>query len=81
MNFFNFLLTRQLVVNKTGDTSRANQLGLLTSFIPGNWGMMMGLLLADREEKPAPTRNPNGVDGRPAELTSGNQPVAAPRRS
>ena len=81
MNFFNFLLTRQLVVNKTGDTSRANQLGMLTSFIPGNWGMMMGMLLADREEAPAPARNPDGVDGRPAELTSGPPPVTATRRS
>ena len=31
MNFFNFLLTRQLVVNKTGDKTRANELGMLTS--------------------------------------------------
>lgn len=81
MNFFNFLLTRQLVVNKTGDKTRANELGMLTSFIPGNWGMMMGVLLADREEAPPPTRSSNGVDGRPAELTSGNAPQPAPRRS
>lgn len=81
MNFFNFMLTRQLVVNKTGDTSRANQIGMLTSFIPGSWGMMMGMLLADREEAPPPTRNPNGVDGRPAELPASNNPTAAARRS
>jgi hypothetical protein len=81
MNFFNFLVTRQLVMNKTGDPSRANQLGMLTGFIPGTWGMMMGMLLADREEAPPPPRNPNGVDGRPAELPSGQPPTAAPRRS
>lgn len=49
MNLFNFILTRQLVLNKTDDAARANKIGLLTSFIPGTWGMMMGVMLADRE--------------------------------
>jgi hypothetical protein len=63
VNFFNFMITRQLVVNKTGDTSRANQLGMLTSFIPGTWGMMMGMLLADREEAAKPRAG--GANGEP----------------
>jgi uncharacterized membrane protein YgcG len=50
MNFFNFLLTRQLVLDKTGDADRANKLGMLTSLVPGPWGMLMGVVLADREE-------------------------------
>ena len=53
MNFFNFILTRQIVLNKTDDADRANKLGLLTSFLPGPWGMMMGVVLASREEAPA----------------------------
>jgi len=57
MNFFNFILTRQLVLNKTEDSARANQLGLLTSFIPGSWGMMMGVMLASREEPPSRLSN------------------------
>ena len=57
MNIFNFLITRQLVQNKTGDTDRANKLGLMTSFIPGPWGMMMGVLLADREQPAKPASN------------------------
>jgi hypothetical protein len=54
MNFFNFFITRKLVEDKTGDRDRANKLGLLTSMIPGPMGMMMGVMLADREEAPKP---------------------------
>lgn len=57
MNFFNFILTRQIVLNKTDDADRANKLGLLTSFLPGPWGMMMGVVLAGREEPPAKLRS------------------------
>jgi hypothetical protein len=64
MNFMNFLLTRQLVVNRTGDTNRANQLGMLTSFMPGPWGMMMGVVLANREQAPTSKDDGGGkVDG------------------
>lgn len=49
MNLFAFMVTRQLVVNRTGDTQRATRLGLLTSMMPGPWGMMLGVVLADRE--------------------------------
>lgn len=59
MNLFNFILTRQLVLNKTEDAARANKLGLLTSMIPGTLGMMMGVMLAEREEAP-PARPSNG---------------------
>lgn len=59
MNFFNFILTRQLVLKKTDDEARANKLGLLTSFMPGTLGMMMGVVLAEREEAPAKL-SPNG---------------------
>jgi hypothetical protein len=62
MNFMNFLLTRQLVLKKTDDESRANKLGMLTSFLPGPWGMMMGVLLADREEAPAPAKDSDPKD-------------------
>ena len=53
-------MTRQLVLNKTDDAARANKIGLLTSFIPGTWGMMMGVMLADREEAPLPSGNGEG---------------------
>lgn len=65
MNFLNFILTRQLVLNKTDDSARANKLGLLTSFIPGTWGMMMGVLLAQNEEPPKRVES-NGTTGVPA---------------
>lgn len=52
MNLFAFMVTRQLVVNKTGDPQRANRLGLLTSMVPGPWGMMLGMVVANREPAP-----------------------------
>jgi hypothetical protein len=62
MNFFNFFITRKLVEDKTGDRDRANKLGLLTSMIPGPMGMMMGVLLADREQ--AAPRRDDSMDGK-----------------
>jgi len=59
VNFFNFLLTRQIVINRTGDSDRANKLAMMTSFIPGQWGMLMGVLLAEREEVPVPPTRPH----------------------
>jgi hypothetical protein len=63
MNFWTFLITRQAVLNKTEDKDRANQLAMLSSFMPGTMGMMMGLVLANREQAPthAHTADPAGT--------------------
>lgn len=82
MNLFAFVVTRQLVMNRTGDTQRANRLGLLTGMMPGPWGMMMGMVMAERESvqrlevevddkgDPLPPRRP---------LASGSQPPSTTR--
>lgn len=80
MNFLNFILTRQLVLNKTDNSARANQLGLLTSFLPGTMGMMMGVLLAEREEPPSRLTNGESSPKDPP-TTSRSLPAGKPGAS
>jgi hypothetical protein len=49
---FTFLITSSLVERRTGDAARGRQLGLLTALMPGNAGMMLGVVLASAEPAP-----------------------------
>lgn len=73
MNFLNFLLTRTLVENRTGNADRANQLGLVTSLMPGNLGLLLGVMLANNEPVPSKTdtRGTTNIASAPARSLPG----------
>jgi|SoiMethySBSTD1v2_1073268.scaffolds.fasta_scaffold5470229_2 hypothetical protein len=54
INFMNFALTMALLQRKGVSSQRATELGLLSSFVPGPMGLIVGVLAADREAPPAP---------------------------
>lgn len=50
--FLTFFITSRLVENRTGDAARGRNLGLLTALMPGNYGLMVGVMLASAEPAP-----------------------------
>ena len=69
MNIFSFLITKTLVENRTGNSQRASLLGFLASYIPGNQGLLMGILLANNEQAPITTPPASSSSSVPAKTT------------